>query len=1313
MKQKISIGILIFQLSALLFYFQNCSPSFKSVSETSESSLGPLSALEITVNGSSQFFAETDKISILVIEGEDSEIDPTQSSITAISGSCLANQSWAPLNQPHSPWTTGGGSGGANFLSGANSWNYSAQIDSQMGGCDWRGCVTSVNGSKACVEFQTRCQPGTPHPFSPSCSISTGRGISTCNSTGNGYSCVIPTTTCDPTTKPTLPYTETGLVCSTILNGYTGTYSRTAPYVCNVSSLTWVPGTNFTNNTSTCVAPSANCNPADKKPDKSEFLTCASNSSYGPTYSGTYEIKTVQVCQGTTWIDNVTNYASRDCINRQCPSPTPPTVTNLSCSDRNPMFTGTYDQIAQCNNSNYTWGWTDNFADKCTSPYTKLSTLVGASPSGNVTISGGTPVFIDTNTDINVLTISAGASLICGGPGSYELKAKTIEVFGTFSCGTESTPYEGNLTISLKHNESTKPLTGIELAGAPEAAGAINYRALLINSGGKLILHGKHPGTHIARLAANVSGGNTITIDRSVPYWKAGDEIVIATTDFDSQGAETFKITAINGTQLTLSGNVQHLHYGNGVDDYSGQVIYGPKYLDQRAEVVNLTRTIKIQADDPNNQLKFYEQEANLGGHVMVMGSGNAKIDAVEFYKMGQAGIMARYPFHWHYVGANGSGQYIKNSTIHTSFQRCITIHRTNQTLVENNACYQYKGHGYFLEDGVEIQNTIQGNIALGSYFPFYPKVLLSSDDLRKGVGKRFPATAAFWTSNPNNKVKNNIAAGYLGSGFWNSFENNIGGITPVSTNTDEYSGNISHSGAVGQTWDGAPNGANANNPNNPGDRELDAAHYWPPQIPVFSNLVSYKNSQAGIYFRGNTAVYDNALLADNEWSFFMAYSQIVRNSTIINDSKFPSSFTHSSPDAQIGGITMYDGPFELEKVDFVNFPVQTSTNSNGVDVTPAPIFGIGGAAKFTNITSQLRFSPNPVYKAKLRKFVDNWAEEHLSNSIRDLDGSLSGSANSLILGGENFSHPAGCSINSQISGFAVCPSPTQVGNFRIMGPNSLGGLEFLKIPQLWHRSDGTVSLNESEISKMLTAGTDLYTKTNLVSSGNYSYETVMLKRFPANTAFTVDYTSENSTYTLSPVIKLTNLGSDCHMYGASKLSSLTELQASGSSSYFSDGSNFYVRLNADQEVGSLLALGQVNSSKSRTKIAYYGMSCSGEAKREITGVIDDVDQTTGRVSGWACNFGYSDQISIHVYAGGSAGAPGAQFVAAFDANLPSEPGVAQACGDGNLKGHRFSFVLPAGLATTFSGQSVYVHGISVNGTPNYTIYRSGDFRFP
>ena len=120
-------------------------------------------------------------------------------------------------------------------------------------------------------------------------------------------------------------------------------------------------------------------------------------------------------------------------------------------------------------------------------------------------------------------------------------------------------------------------------------------------------------------------------------------------------------------------------------------------------------------------------------------------------------------------------------------------------------------------------------------------------------------------------------------------------------------------------------------------------------------------------------------------------------------------------------------------------------------------------------------------------------------------------------------------------------------------------------------------------------------------------------------------------------------------------------------------------------------------------------ISCDAAVASVITGVIDSVD-SSGRVSGWACNYGSAAQIPIHLYVGGPAGS--GTFVNDFPVALGSESAVNFACGDGSGTGHRFSFQVPSSIpASNYSGKKIYLHGI--NGADNSLLAGSGNFSFP
>ena len=41
---------------------------------------------------------------------------------------------------------------------------------------------------------------------------------------------------------------------------------------------------------------------------------------------------------------------------------------------------------------------------------------------------------------------------------------------------------------------------------------------------------------------------------------------------------------------------------------------------------------------------------------------------------MGQHMELAHHPIHWHLVGDAGEGQYLRNTAIHDTFNRCVTV---------------------------------------------------------------------------------------------------------------------------------------------------------------------------------------------------------------------------------------------------------------------------------------------------------------------------------------------------------------------------------------------------------------------------------------------------------------------------------------------------------------------------------------------------------------------------------------------------------------------------------------------------------------
>src|SRR5688500_14018478 len=277
--------------------------------------------------------------------------------------------------------------------------------------------------------------------------------------------------------------------------------------------------------------------------------------------------------------------------------------------------------------------------------------------------------------------LSIDGKLTFANDADLELTTEWIMLHGELGIGSEVSPHTRNATITLTDN----------VKGEDVMAG-MGDRGIMI-SGGTLNLHGDRTNTW-TKLASTAKAGSTSIEVLNASEWRVGDEIILASTDFDPRQAERRTITAIRGNAITLDQKLDYMHFGKITFD-----------VDERGEVGLLTRNIKIQASADAEQ-------SFLGGHIMAMPSSKMFVSGVELNRMGQHLIKARYPIHWHLVG-DAKGQYIKNAAIHDTYNRCVTVHGTNFLRVENNVTYNTVGHCFFLEDGIETGNEFVRNLAM------------------------------------------------------------------------------------------------------------------------------------------------------------------------------------------------------------------------------------------------------------------------------------------------------------------------------------------------------------------------------------------------------------------------------------------------------------------------------------------------------------------------------------------------------------------------------------------------------------------------
>lgn len=109
-----------------------------------------------------------------------------------------------------------------------------------------------------------------------------------------------------------------------------------------------------------------------------------------------------------------------------------------------------------------------------------------------------------------------------------------------------------------------------------------------------------------------------------------------------------------------------------------------------------------------------------------------------------------------------------------------------------------------------------------------------------------------------------------------------------------------------------------------------------------------------------------------------------------------------------------------------------------------------------------------------------------------------------------------------------------------------------------------------------------------------------------------------------------------------------------------------------------------------------------------IKGGIDGI--STAVISGWACSTNLPQPVDVHMYLDGPGGT--GNFIGAKTANLPSEAGVAAACGT-SAANYRFSFPIDENFILQNGGKVIFIHGISPVGAAHDTIAGSGSLRVP
>jgi hypothetical protein len=336
----------------------------------------------------------------------------------------------------------------------------------------------------------------------------------------------------------------------------------------------------------------------------------------------------------------------------------------------------------------------------------------------------------DTELNVGLLTIQhtdtcSEHGFACEFEGAEQGPQTPLDQWPTLLVGTPEAPIPANRTARIRLHL----VEGMDPKEAPAIACC----------SGRMEIHGSPLSRTWVKLGADVPvGSTTVTLTEPVTGWRVGDEVIVTASRRAERGS-TFRagarnakqpqtekrtIAAIDGTTLTLDAPLAYVHQGSG---------------EFRSEVANLSRNVIIESADPEGAR----------GHTVYHRFSQGGLSYARFAHLGKEGVLGRYAIHYHLVGDTMRGSSVQGVSIVESRNRWVTIHGTQYLVVRDCIGYQSVGHGYFLEDGTEVYNLLDRNLAVQAVQgkPL-PKQVLSFDP-NEGAG--------FWWANGRNSFTRNV----------------------------------------------------------------------------------------------------------------------------------------------------------------------------------------------------------------------------------------------------------------------------------------------------------------------------------------------------------------------------------------------------------------------------------------------------------------------------------------------------------------------------------------------------------------------------
>ncbi|XP_043095672.1 cell surface hyaluronidase [Puntigrus tetrazona] len=549
-----------------------------------------------------------------------------------------------------------------------------------------------------------------------------------------------------------------------------------------------------------------------------------------------------------------------------------------------------------------------------------------------------------------------------------------------------------------------------------------------------------------------------------VSSWKAGDRIVVASTDYSMHQAEEFTLLSCphcNRKQVQIQGKPQFTHVGEILDG-----------VDMRAEVALLSRNILIHGEMENscygkNWCQYFSYDT-FGGHIKILGNfSSVHLSQVELKHMGQQQERGRYPVNFHRCGdvdqrgGYSDPTYLNSLSIHHSFSRCVGIHATNGLLVRDTVGYVTLGHCFFLEDGIEQRNIFFHNLGLltkpGTILPTDRNDSMCTeitDRVYKGYvpspANECKAVSTFWIAHPNNHLISNSAAGSQDAGIWYVFHNSSTGdshglipetkaeLTPLGV----FFNNRVHSNfKAGLFIDRKVKSTNstATDPreylcldNSARFRPHENSDTSRPRVAaLIDTLISFKNNDLGAWIRGGDIIIRNSGFADNGVGLSFASdgsypkdegsSQEVSQSLFVGESRNRGTNGGQNKYWGVGGVDgkmrtlprnktfpirgfqINDGPVRILDSTFRAFSPTTERFTTAVGFSLKNIWQLTPRNNLLSLTFQPSVTLRAFFGRPGEWFEQNDLDGDKNSIFHDLDGSISSYPDTYVARADNF----------------------------------------------------------------------------------------------------------------------------------------------------------------------------------------------------------------------------------------------------------------------------------------------------------------------